>query len=419
MAAANQNKSTGTIRKKLLKKNKEDEDGDTVSKLYKCGKCEMQVGVDDKAVGCEICDLWFHINCEYIPDAVYKFMVEEEPGRQLHWTCSYCQRGCENLYKYIKKVEGLQMDLMSKQCGMEQTVANIGENIEAIKVDIECKATIGDVDQICQEVDIMNRKFSDFQKQNTEKWALFENESTRKLEEFKQEMKEVQRCVQNEVKEDFKDSYLDVVKKEVKMVCHERIEKNFSEDALVERTTKTMQSRLERKNNIILHGIPEEVKSGMNLGLRSEKIKQDKTIFMELCEEIEVECYIDDIVNIGRVGKYKSNVQQNKDEKSTGTVSPRPIKITLKEGIKERILRYAYRLKDTGKEMFKKARVTHDMTLEERTKDKELREEAKAKNEEESSLGNFYVVRGDPWERYLLKLRKRGVVSQAVGGGTM
>ena len=158
---------------------------------------------------------------------------------------------------------------------------------------------------------------------------------------------------------------------------------------------------MDRKNNIIVHGAPEEVSGELDRWVNSEKIKHDKAIILELCLEINVECYVDDILNVKRIGKPKRQANQRSEE-----ISPRPIIVTLKEGIKEKIMRNVYRLKDTRNWMLKRIRVSHDMTQEERKKDDDLRMEAKRRNEEETD-NFFYVVRGNPWERYILKLKKR------------
>lgn len=63
---------------------------------------------------------------------------------------------------------------------------------------------------------------------------------------------------------------------------------NENEESIVSKAANRMQNRLDR-NNIVVHAVPVEVKSGMNLGL---KTKHDKAIFMELSIEIEVEYYI-------------------------------------------------------------------------------------------------------------------------------
>ena len=59
-------------------------------------------------------------------------------------------------------------------------------------------------------------------------------------------------------------------------------------------------------------------------------------------------------------------------------------------------------------EILRQITLSHDMNKEERQKDKELREEAKNKNESqrEIELGNFNAVRGDLWSRHLVRLRR-------------
>lgn len=75
------------------------------AKHDKYGKFEKTVQRKDKALECEICDAWFHTECESVsvPDQVCKFMVEEEAGEQLHWNCRFCKKECNKLFKYMKK----------------------------------------------------------------------------------------------------------------------------------------------------------------------------------------------------------------------------------------------------------------------------------------------------------------------------
>lgn len=68
----------------------------------------------DMTLECEVCECWFHTNCEKISDQVYKFMAEEGAGDQLHWNFSYCKRGYDELYNYIKRIEIQQVELESK-----------------------------------------------------------------------------------------------------------------------------------------------------------------------------------------------------------------------------------------------------------------------------------------------------------------
>lgn len=86
----------------------------------------------------------------------------------------------------------------------------------------------------------------------------------------------------------------------------------------------------------------------------------------------------------------------------------------LREGIKDKILRNAYKVKDLNtphSDIIRGVILSHDTNKEERLKDKQLREEAKSRNEskKEQESGNFFVVRGDPWDGYLLGVRRRDI----------
>ena len=61
-------------------------------------------------------------------------------------------------------------------------------------------------------------------------------------------------------------------------------------------------------------------------------------------------------------------------------------------------------------------RVKDDMTKQEREVDKKLQEEAKKSNERDPDSDFFFRVRGLPWERKVVKVRKR--VEERVVGST-
>lgn len=80
-----------------------------------CGKCKREVKDTDNAVECEVCEVWFHIKCEDIPETVYNFMVKQEAGKQLSWHCSFCARGCIKLNSKVKKLDEQQKEMADKQ----------------------------------------------------------------------------------------------------------------------------------------------------------------------------------------------------------------------------------------------------------------------------------------------------------------
>lgn len=95
-----------------------------------------------------------------------------------------------------------------------------------------------------------------------------------------------------------------------------------------------MQNRLDRVNDIIFDGAPELNTGDEGLNLKSEK-NNDKKIFNNLCFEIGVESFDDDIVEIKRVGKFK---QSGDSLANTNTIKPRPVIVTLVAAMKERVL---------------------------------------------------------------------------------
>ncbi|KAG7160874.1 putative PHD-finger-containing protein 4, partial [Homarus americanus] len=65
----------------------------------KCGECGLTIKDSDKAVSCDVCEVWFHIECEKLREEVYNFMQDEEAEGVLMWYCSHCKKGCAKLHK--------------------------------------------------------------------------------------------------------------------------------------------------------------------------------------------------------------------------------------------------------------------------------------------------------------------------------
>ena len=92
--------------KKAGSVNKHGDSGSDAVQL--CGDCELEVKEGNKALCCEICDNWFHIQCQNMPDAIYEFMLESEEGEQLLWYCKYCKRGCVKMHSRMRRFESRQ-----------------------------------------------------------------------------------------------------------------------------------------------------------------------------------------------------------------------------------------------------------------------------------------------------------------------
>jgi len=146
------------------------------------------------------------------------------------------------------------------------------------------------------------------------------------------------------------------------------------------------KDRESRGNNIIIYRVPEGA-------TKEDTNTNDKLFCLELCREAlgtgteEV-----DFKSIFRLGRFE-----------TGKV--RPILIQIREkSIKNQIMESLFKLR-TADDKFKNISVTHDLTQKERAECKELIEEAKRKQAEET--GEFiWRVRGLPGQLKLTKIKK-------------
>ena len=174
-------------------------------------------------------------------------------------------------------------------------------------------------------------------------------------------------------------------------------------DNIVKQATHEMQSRMDRKNNIAFYGVHEA-----SSNVKEECVRLDTQAILEICGEIGVDLVHDDIKQVKRTGQkgIKKSVKQ-KDGDTVETVMPRVVIGSFTESTKARIMRSAYKLSASDSDYLKTVGIKHDMTKEERLRDQELRREARDKNINETE--NFvYLVRGMPWERRIVKIRKGG-----------
>ena len=73
-----------------------------------CIDCNQVVTDDDDGCECDVCELWFHAECQNVTPIVYQAITDEQ--ERLSWYCNYCHRGAKKLIKKIKKIEKKQDD---------------------------------------------------------------------------------------------------------------------------------------------------------------------------------------------------------------------------------------------------------------------------------------------------------------------
>lgn len=219
-------------------------------------------------------------------------------------------------------------------------------------------------------------------------------------------IEEAKEKIYNEVKEDLVKSCKDYVM-ETQNTYNSQSTTKAGKSGIAEEAVEQVKDILRRENNIILHRMPEVMIGGFNMEDREDKMRHDKLMFKEFCGELDLNCFDSDVVELRRIGMVPQPASNEGGENSAPERKSRPMIVTLKEGMKMRIMRNLYKLRNAKEPLFRNVVVYHDMTREEREREKELRKQAKEKSDEEKDTGNFYVVRGKPWKRYLLCVRRK------------
>ena len=183
---------------------------------------------------------------------------------------------------------------------------------------------------------------------------------------------------------------------------------NISTETIVNKATNEMQARLARKDNIVFYNVQEPTGN-----LKADFVKQDKDSVMDICDQMEVQVYDEDILNVKRIGK----THQKRKVHGVEIEVPRILIATFTESTKVKIMKNAYKLKNSNSDYFEKVGLKHDMTKEERSKDSDLKKEAKNLQENQTEGEDFlYLVRGLPWERRIIKRKRRGALEAELLG---
>lgn len=71
-----------------------------------------------------------------------------------------------------------------------------------------------------------------------------------------------------------------------------------SPSKVISEATKEVQSRVDRRNNILIFSVPES-----DSNLKDEVTTSDTNTFIDMCNSISIDVHRDDIINIKRIGK--------------------------------------------------------------------------------------------------------------------
>ena len=348
--SSNANSRTNS-RENSIERSKKDDSSST--DRWECDTCRKQfVNKDDQLLSCEYCGSYRCIQCLGINKTVYRGIS----GRpDLPWFCTNC---------VVKSLESLrQTKTIEDKC--REFIAEFQQQVENRMDKIEGEVMNMRSDIATMKVDIVNEV----------KDTLLKDSATRDLSSTGSSST-VQGALMSGTTE------------------------NVSTETIVKKAANEMQARLARKDNIAFYNVQESTSN-----LKEDIIREDKQAIIEICDEMEVRVYEEDILNLKRVGKKHQKRKVHGEEKEV----PRLLIVTFQEATKVKIMKNAYKLNNSENDYFKKIGIKHDMTKDERSKDLELKKEAKSLQENQAEGEDFlFLVRGLPWERRIIKRKKRG-----------
>lgn len=344
-------------------------------KIEKCNVCDKLVRDNDLGLQCEICESWFHINCQEITDDEYNFLILH---KSLHWYCLICNKSVVDVIKMVATLKTKYEKLQESVDTIDKNVSSLTSRVTEIssgQLTIAMHKTLDDkIHSVVKNID--------------DKIEVFMNSVKAEVTCLTQDVK----SLGNEVKvvKDPKPLWSALVSKEVD-TKFEKVSSDVSkfQDVLNEakKLADEEKDRETRSLNVIMYRVDE-------LDSKEERIIADKSFCLELTKEVlKTDANESDFKSIIRLGK-----------KETGK-GPRPMLVQFRERVmKNKFMESLYRLKDADVK-FKNISITHDFTPNERVECKSLVIEAKKKQDEEK--GEYlWRVRGLPGQLKLIKIRK-------------
>lgn len=337
-----------------------------------CGKCELTVSNGEKAVACDVCEVWFHIQCEDIPEEVYDFMMQEDRTDQLSWCCSCCKRGCLKLQQRMNKLEKGQLSILERQDNLEVKICEVkaeAEENQAKHIELE------------NRVAIMEAKSLESNDKMEKNKAVNENLGDRlgsleaKVLDVEEKLK-VGICYNRQGSQDNRQGVSSDGGGAPKPVVNEQ--------GIRGSLYKEINDMRDRENNFVVYGAPESTSKVIG-----EKISYDKNFVKNLMQACDVEQDATDKIFVFRLGKPAQG-------------KSRPLLVRQRDSkVKRELFQNIRKLQ--GNKTYEKVRISHDLSKREREAEMELWN--KAKNLQSAGKGRHTVV-GPPWRRRIVKARE-------------
>jgi len=199
----------------------------------------------------------------------------------------------------------------------------------------------------------------------------------------------VEKCDESRVREIIKDELGKVENNEDTV---DGATQNISTNTVKKETVTTvideMNERKSRENNLIIFGFEENQSE-----VRQERIDHDIQQVKELYKTCKIQLDTTSIKKTGRLGKFNNEKRD------------RPLLVTL-SSVESKLVLFIniHRIRELTE--YEKVNVSNDLTKAEREKEKQLWQEAKKKQLKDKSGDFIYKVRGPPWARRVMKLKK-------------
>ena len=104
-----------------------------------CAECNKNVTKKEKGMMCDICDHWYHANCQQVSNAMYQ-VITEEGEDQVSWYCTHCRRRAKKIMSHIALIS-------QRQDTVEKSVTKLGEDHTALEKRVKQLETQGNAQQ--------------------------------------------------------------------------------------------------------------------------------------------------------------------------------------------------------------------------------------------------------------------------------
>ena len=336
---------------------------------------------NEKAIQCDVCDLWYHAGCENIASEVYKVLKKETNG--LYWYCKGCNKGVVKILKQMSVVQQRQDKMEVSLQKLEEEMDDTKHKTESNEAEvIMMKKTL---EEVTREIVLL--------KESSERAAV-EINNIRKDAEVEKQVE----MLSNALMQD--GQWSDAVKKEVKTEIDAVTGDLQSMRKLVSETRNLAEEtndKLKRRNNVIIYRAAESVSSTYD-----GRLQDDKAFVAKLLRVVTGETTVE-----GEIGKLFRLGKKDQGSQTGGKV--RPLLVEFMNGMtKNLVMQNLKRLRES-EECFRNVVIAHDMTQAEREECRKKVEEAKSLEAQDQSGEWIYRVRGSPsdlrivkWKKYLI-----------------